>query len=201
MEVKLPIINVASIPSGGNPYPYVLYDMKTIIVCNNIMMMHCIMREVVLLWMLMFGLQQEELAILALKRMAVDMNNKVTVYYTKEMIESSEDVFIASASSPKQRVCLITSLSGAVYLERVVTFNTYTLLKKESLRLFRHGKITRQTANVCSNLIGKREDNSMNNQLIYYSRENNSKKTLIIKPSRIYILTDCLLSRSLHYRS
>jgi len=56
-------------------------------------------------------LQLDELAVLALKRMAIDIRNEVTVHYTQDTHSTNEETFIASAISPEQQVSVYGLLS------------------------------------------------------------------------------------------
>lgn len=44
------------------------------------------------------------MAELALRRMAVDKNNEVTVFHTSDLESSTDDTYVASAISPEQQV-------------------------------------------------------------------------------------------------
>lgn len=56
-----------------------------------------------------------ELAELALNRMAVDKLNEVTVYDSMDLESASDDTFIASATSPSQRVGTHSAYLRVIY--------------------------------------------------------------------------------------
>lgn len=83
-----------------------------------------------------FPSQGEELALIALRRMARDKNNEIKLQYSTELENSANiDTFIATATSPTQRVRSLISYrsfcSGIIYkkeLTRLKSTEKYSII-------------------------------------------------------------------------